>query len=245
MNFINLPRARRLVSVPSIKQQARLNACYHRGMDVSALEIPYSDPALSLILILPGKQTEFIAGGLQKIESKLNVENWNELMTAFLPLELDIQVPIFQHRSMLDLSDAVKNLGAKYAFDADKGDFTGINGGLDLYLSSILQLNEFRFDSVSKNEELDQDTNESEKEPKSPLWDLFGLSRNGRQTEDESQRFQLRFDRQFLYVVRHTYSGMILYMGRYYQPESADGSHGHHSHHDHHNNDHEHDHHDH
>eukprot|EP00094_Tigriopus_californicus_P003673 TCALIF_03534-PA protein Name:"Similar to serpinb1 Leukocyte elastase inhibitor (Xenopus tropicalis)" AED:0.31 eAED:0.33 QI:0/0.12/0/0.55/1/1/9/0/922 len=192
MNFINLPRARRLVSVSSMRKEARLNACYHRGMDVSALELPYSDPALSLILILPGKQTEFIAGGLQKIESKLSVENWNELMTAFLPLDLDIQVPIFQHRSMLDLSDAVKNMSAKYAFDGDNADFTGINGGLDLYLSSILQLNEFRFDSVFLNEEQDPATQESEKEPKSGIWDLFGLSRNGRQTEGESQRFQLR-----------------------------------------------------
>ncbi|XP_059084342.1 uncharacterized protein LOC131881477 isoform X1 [Tigriopus californicus] len=243
MNFINLPRARRLVSVSSMRKEARLNACYHRGMDVSALELPYSDPALSLILILPGKQTEFIAGGLQKIESKLSVENWNELMTAFLPLDLDIQVPIFQHRSMLDLSDAVKNMSAKYAFDGDNADFTGINGGLDLYLSSILQLNEFRFDSVFLNEEQDPATQESEKEPKSGIWDLFGLSRNGRQTEGESQRFQLRFDRQFLYAVRHNYSGMILYLGRYYQPESADGAHGHHSHHDEH--DHEHDHHNH
>ena len=99
MDFINLPRAgRRLVPVQAISAQRKLNACYQPEMDVTAVEVPYKTEILSLILLLPGKQTEFIAGGLGQLEDKLNAENWNSLMKCFQPLDIDFQMPLFQHR---------------------------------------------------------------------------------------------------------------------------------------------------
>ena len=67
MNFINLPGGgfrgkRRLVPVPSLHRgDARLQACYHADMDATAVELPYLGGEFSLILMLPGKQTEFVA----------------------------------------------------------------------------------------------------------------------------------------------------------------------------------------
>ena len=75
MNFINLPRGRRLVPVPAASLRANLNVCYHPEMDLTATEIPLarSGRDLSLILILPGKQAEFVAGGLGRLEDKINL----------------------------------------------------------------------------------------------------------------------------------------------------------------------------
>ena len=75
MNFINLPRGRRLVPVPAASLKANLNACYHPEMDLTAAELPLAgnDSDLSLILILPGRQADFVAGGLGILEDKINL----------------------------------------------------------------------------------------------------------------------------------------------------------------------------
>ena len=77
MNFINLPRGRRLVPVPAASLRANLNVCYHPEMDLTAAELPLAGRGgssdLSLILILPGKQAEFVAGGLGRLEHKINL----------------------------------------------------------------------------------------------------------------------------------------------------------------------------
>lgn len=53
-------------------------------------------------------------------------------MKSFQPLDLDFQMPLFTHRSMLDLNKTLIQLGVEDAFDKEKADFRGINGGLDL-----------------------------------------------------------------------------------------------------------------
>ena len=63
MEFINLPRARRLIPVPSQSWSGTFNAGYDDGLDATAVELPYKGGDLSLILILPGKISEFVTGG--------------------------------------------------------------------------------------------------------------------------------------------------------------------------------------
>ena len=75
MNFINLPRGRRLVPVPAASLRANLRVCYHPEMDLTAAELPLAGGGgdFSLILILPGKRAEFVAGGLGQLEHKMNL----------------------------------------------------------------------------------------------------------------------------------------------------------------------------
>merc|ERR1712025_1384563 len=46
--------------------------------------------------------------------------------------------------SILDLSASLKSLGLRDAF-SEKADFSGVNGGRDLHLSSFIQANQFIF----------------------------------------------------------------------------------------------------
>ena len=99
MNFINLPqRQRRLVEVPSGEITKVLNAGYDKAMGVSVVELPYSGSHLSLILMLPGKPSEFVAGGLPKIEEKLNATTWNGMLGRMAPYNLNLKVPFYSHR---------------------------------------------------------------------------------------------------------------------------------------------------
>jgi serine protease inhibitor len=107
-------------------------------------------------------------------------------------------------------------LGVSSAFDPKLGDFSGINGGRDLSLSSMIQVNDFNILSH----------------------DFAPAAVQEAVIETES-RFSINFERQFLYMVRHNPTGLILTIGRYNQP--ADSNEDHHQHHEHHE-DHDHDH---
>ena len=97
MNFINLPvafRGRRLIQVPCGKiTTSKLNAGYDPNLDATMAELPFKGRKFSLILILPGKQTEFIAGGLSRIESRLNTTLWNGLLRRMSPHNIDFKIP--------------------------------------------------------------------------------------------------------------------------------------------------------
>ena len=62
LEFINLPRARRLIPVSSMKWSGTFKAGYDPVLDATSVEVPYSGNDLSLILILPGRISEFLAG---------------------------------------------------------------------------------------------------------------------------------------------------------------------------------------
>ena len=62
MDFINLKRGRRLVPVSSLSWEGTYNAGYEPELGATAVELPYQDGEFSLILVLPGKISEFVAG---------------------------------------------------------------------------------------------------------------------------------------------------------------------------------------
>ena len=101
MNFINLPsRGRRLVPVPGLKIMAeKFYVGFEENLQATVTAIPFKKDQFCLVLVLPGKPSDYIAGGLAKIESKLNNETWSSLMRSLQPLEhVEIQFPIFHHR---------------------------------------------------------------------------------------------------------------------------------------------------
>jgi len=247
MNFINLPRGRRLVPVPAASLRANLRVCYHPEMDLTAAELPLASGGdFSLILILPGKRAEFVAGGLGQLEHKMNLENWNTLMRSLHPVNVDLKLPLFSHRSAIELNDTLAAMGVKDAFNST-ADFSGINGGRDLRLSSFQQLTEFVIDEGGHAEVAAAE----EEVKKRSLWRLFDFNngrrkrgKSGRQHEQEDDDddhdehfYEIHFNRQFLYVVRHNPTGLLVYIGRYYQPDADHhvghgAGHGHqHNHH--------------
>ena len=282
MNFINLPVAfrgrRRLIQVPSGKiSNKKLNAGYDPNLDATIAELPYKGQRFSLILILPGKQTEFIAGGLSRIESRLNVTLWNGLLRQMSPHEIDFKMPFFSHRSVIDdLKDSFVALEMKSAFSPDDADFSGVNGGRDLWISQITQLNELKVEAgegtprpsvVSassfrsagryknyrqarklsifrqrlarqdddsghehheEHEHIHQGHNNNNHEDDHQEHDHNPHSESSGENNDPIVR--ISFERQFMYAVRHNPTGMLVYIGRYYQPEEAI-KHGSHSHH--------------
>ena len=289
MNFINLPvafRGRRLIQVPCgiIQPSTRLNAGYDSDLDATMAELPYVGGKFSLILILPGKQTEFIAGGLSRIESRLNSTLWNGLLRRMSPHNIDFKMPFFRHRTVINnLKDAFESLEMKSAFSQGEADFSGVNGGRDLWMSEIIQLNEVKIepgdrtktnqgslestssfrsagryrsyrqarqlyasrqtfsrqdDANIPHEHGDEDNHHDHHAEHSQNHDHHADHHNHHGDEVDGQQNQstvrIYFERQFMYAIRHNPTGMLIYIGRYYQPEEAVSHEDHHSGHSHH-----------
>lgn len=104
MNFINLPsRSRRLVKVPAMQlSAASFLVGFEESLQVTIAAVPFKKEQFCLVLILPGKPSDYIAGGLSKIESKLNNETWSSMMRALQPISgLVLQLPVINHRSTI------------------------------------------------------------------------------------------------------------------------------------------------
>ena len=156
----------------------------------------------------------YIAGGLNKLEEKLDEKSWTKLLKSFVSHQLEVEVPTFTSQSVLNLNESLISLGITEAF-GDKADFSGINGGKSLKISSFLQANKF---SLEKNSRRKREVVARVRKVDRVI---SMLTRRNRQ----NQVYQLKLEREFLYVVRHNPTGLVIYIGRYNQPH-------HHHHHD-------------
>ena len=141
------------------------------------------------------------------MEEKLDERSWNKLLRSFVSHQVELDVPAITSHSVLNLNDSLISLGITEAF-SDSADFSGINGGKSLRISSFLQANKF---SLTSSERTKRDVTARVRKVDRVI---NMLTRRNRQ----NQVYQLKFEREFLYVVRHNPTGLVIYIGRYYQP---------------------------
>ncbi|XP_011305308.1 mucin-17 [Fopius arisanus] len=224
-------RQRKLVPVPSTVWRAGVLAGYEPNLDATAIALGGPEKLVSTIFVIPGQQG-FTAPGdsLELLEERLirgatHDGAWNKLLTVVIPRPgLELQVPKFSHRSVINATGALKRMGLREMFDKH-ADLKGINGvGANLHLTDVVQMNLF---STCGDENIQNGRHHVEVYPS-------GLQRNARgfkefprdykprtseplpsiQREDLDKP-RLKLDRPFLYFVRHNPTGLILHMGRF------------------------------
>ncbi len=104
----------------------------------------------------------------------------------------------FALRSFVNLNETLQSFGMIDAFDRNRADFTGVNGANDLFLTAFSQINQLQ---ISPSKSL-----------------LTRLNRQVAEVQHNHHHYVLKFERQFLYAIRHNPTGMITYLGRYYDP---------------------------
>ncbi|EFA12384.1 mucin-2 isoform X2 [Tribolium castaneum] len=242
LHFVVLPslRQRRLIPIPATVYRSGFLAGYEPSLDATAAALGSKDATISTIFIIPGQQGVTAPGdGLSRLEKRL-VESsfkkgaWSRLLRSLIPRPgLELQIPRFQHRSLVNATQSLKRMGLHELFDAQKADLKGLNGAAhELYLSDVVQLNEFAtcgegrigeghhkevYPATAERRSLDwEDYQRAFHDPlHDPRYLDLPLAQRPRQARlPETPR--LRFDRPFLYFVRHNPSGLILHMGRFH-----------------------------
>ncbi|PNF38473.1 hypothetical protein B7P43_G03996, partial [Cryptotermes secundus] len=236
-------RQRRLVPVPAAVWFSGFLAGYEPVLDATAASIINDDSVVSLVMVLPGQQGQQAPGdGLQRLEQRLIETSyrrgaWSRLLRSLLPRPgLELQIPRFSHRSLLNMTSPLQRMGLKDLFSAEHADLRGINGLTnDLHLSDIIQVNTFSTcaeDAIGSRHHVEvyptspqrsgrEELDENAKDGSVNFDDVddLGLSSLPLALRPRQARLpdapRLRFDRPFLYFVRHNPTGLILHMGRF------------------------------
>lgn len=268
MYFVVRPstRQRRLVPVPAAVWRSGFLAGYEPGLDATAVCLG-PDSAVSTILVLPGQQGQVAPGdGLARLEQRLIETSyrrggWSRVLRSLLPRPgLELQVPRFSHRSVLNATAALQKMGLRDVFSDQKADLRGVNGLYDLYLSDMLQVNTFSTcgeDTIGARHHVETYPASPQRMGRSSRHESAQnggdddsltsgdeeMVHNGRPEGSRRKRYaddlplhspyshlplnlrprqarlpdvpRLRFDRPFLYLVRHNPTGMIIYLGRF------------------------------
>lgn len=179
-----------VVRVPTMHQTERLAHCRARGC--TAVRLPYSDWASSMLILLPD-------GDLGDFERSLDRETLEEITGRLTGGEVALSLPRFEFTSSFSLSETLESMGMTDAFGAE-ADFSGMTGDRDLYISAVIHKAFVKVDETGT-------------EAAAATAVVMGLG-----CAATEPPFEIRIDRPFVFVLMDDITGSILFMGRVADP---------------------------
>ena len=178
------------VSVPMMTETNGYG--YARGDGYQAVDLPYSWGDLSMTILLPDE------GNLGAFEDSLDSEMLDQIIDAVVTDAVTITMPLFEFESELRLGDTLTEMGMPHAFSS-VADFSGMTGSRDLWISEVVHK---AFVSVDE-----KGTEAAAATGVTMLLGGFG--------EDT---IEVTVDRPFIFLIRDTGTGTILFLGRVSNP---------------------------
>ena len=176
-------------TVPMMNQTARFR--YAAVDELQLLEMPYGGGKLSMVILLPAE-----TGGLDKLDvSPAKLSGW---LAAARSQKVDVFVPRFRLESQYQLNETLDQMGMHDAFTA-AADFSGMDGQRDLFLSVVVH-------------KAFVDVNEEGTEAAAATGAGISL------TSVQAPTPTFRADHPFLFLIRETSSGSILFLGKFAAP---------------------------
>jgi serpin B len=170
---------------------------YADGGTFQALELPYKGNDLSMLVLLPGK-----VDGLADLEQKLSARGLQDWLGKLRSQEVAVTLPRFKTTREYRLNDVLAAMGMPSAFNADRADFSGMNGtGPRLFISVVVH-------------KAFVDVNEQGTEAAAATGVGIALA------AAPVKRQIFRADHPFLFLIRDNRSGSILFLGRVIDPRS-------------------------
>mgnify|MGYP000987491283 CR=1 FL=1 len=164
---------------------------------VQVLDLPYKGNALNMLVVLPKK-----VDGLSEVEADLSVAKLKQWQTALKAQKVSVSLPRFKVEVTTNLVAPLKSLGMTALFDMDQADLSGMAGRPhDLYVTDALQ-------------KVYVDVNERGTEAAAATAVVVGLRSAARPTPIPV----FRADHPFLFLIRHSETGSILFLGRISDP---------------------------
>ena len=124
------PTATQEIKVPFMNQSIWVP--YHEEQLYKAVEIPYSNGELSMLILLPARHAD-----MSELESKMNGAFYENLTDSMRRQKVNLTIPRFKLQAKYQLNDPLRQMGMTSAFDGE-ADFSGMTGDKDLYISEVV-----------------------------------------------------------------------------------------------------------
>ena len=166
---------------------------YAKADGYQAVELPYQGGQAAMLLIVPD------LGHFSDVQQALTADALDNIESALQPKQVQLTLPKFKYESSLGLADTLGQMGMPDAVNPDKADFSGMDGAHDLYVSAILHKAYVSVDEAGT-------------EAAAATAVVVGVMAM------PVQEVQLTVDRPFIYVIRDTQTGSLLFMGQVTHP---------------------------
>lgn len=180
--------------VPMMNQTGSF--AYAEGDGVRAVELPYAERKLSMLILLPDE------GRFEAFEATVDAGRVAAVVQGLSRRRIALTLPKFQYAAAFRLADALADIGMPAAFSED-ADFSGMTGKRDLFLSDVLHK---AFVAV------DEEGTEAAAATAAVMVPTAA---------PRAMPLHLRVDRPFLFLIRDLEIGAILFLGRVVAPAAA------------------------
>ncbi len=192
-NFYPKPGAS--LTVPFMRQQSHFS--YGENDQLQWIALPYAGRQLEMVILLPRARD-----GIGQLESSLTPANLSDWTSGMRNELVNVTIPKFKMSSGFRLDQTLAALGMKDAFDTQSADFSGMDGKSHwLYLSAVLHK---AFIDVN------------EKGTEAAAATAVVVAARAMRIEEPPREF--RADHPFLFLIRDSTTGSILFMGRVAEP---------------------------
>jgi serpin B len=163
------------------------------------IELPYANGGMAMVVALPRR-----IDGLADVAKRLDAATLAQRVAGMAHREsVKVWLPRFKMTAAFELSDVLSAIGMPLAFDEHKADFSGMSSAEALMISKVLH-------------QAYVDVNEEGTEAAAAT----GVVMKPKMARPPTAPVEFRADRPFLFVIRDTGSGAILFMGRVSNPSA-------------------------
>lgn len=188
------------VSVPMMHQTSHFRYFADNMNTFQILEMTYKDSELSMVVLLPAR-----VDGMAQLEKKLDAESLAQWLQKMESTKVVVTMPKFTMRRRLPLADQLRTMGMTAAFHAEEADFSGMTEDKPpLFLNAVIH-------------EAWVDVNEKGTEAAAAT----AVGAPGAAAPLREQLIVFKVDRPFLFLIRDTRSGSILFLGRMNNPKDG------------------------
>lgn len=166
---------------------------YAEGDGWRAVELPYVGDELAMTIIVPDELPTFEAG--------LDTDAFDAIIAALAERTVRLSLPRFGTESKLSLADALRALGMPLAFDGGMADFSGITTAEQLFIAEVIH-------------QANIDVDEKGTEAAAATAVVMDLG------SGPGEPIELTVDRPFMFALRDTQTGAIVFLGRVTDPSA-------------------------
>ncbi len=166
---------------------------YIQGDGFQAIELAYAGETAAMDIIVPDE------GNFETFDSSFDKGTYDEIINGMQPASVQLGLPKFEFTKDFGLSGTLKSMGMVDAFEGDKADFSGMTGSRDLFISDVIHkafvaVDEEGTEAAAATAVIMETTS-------APMFDI-----------------NLQIDRPFIFIIRNTVNGQILFIGRVLDP---------------------------